>query len=471
MVDAEAMTRAAEHPGRLLDRIRRDRGTRPLTAVVMVALGLGVYAAAVGIGLLFGRSGPPGLCSRSLPRPSSRWRSNRSGRGPIAFSLGSPGAMRSRRRRTCWRTSPTRSAVDTRPGAAPTDRRDLGPGHAGGARQRYGSSCMAGSSRLPVARVDGHEFARPAGPRRTTVLAGRDRARRALGRADGGDASGPGPEPRRTPAVRGRRGAGRPDPARGRPPYGARTAPRRARAALRRPAPLPSGDRHPAGRRATAAGARHPRRSPTRGSRPAGQPAARADAARPRAGPRRRRSRAAGSGDAGDHPHARGAVPRPVPGDPRRVRAGPRPAGRGGTRGNAHHDRRAGAAPPAVRRRDHALLRLSRGAAERGEARQGNPGHGADSGAARRRRREDRPDRGGDRRRRRGFRYNGPDVHRGRGLENLRDRVDAAHGNLDITSAPGAGTRLVFSLPCSWPVLPAPVFPAPVFPAPDGGSA
>jgi signal transduction histidine kinase len=66
-----------------------------------------------------------------------------------------------------------------------------------------------------------------------------------------------------------------------------------------------------------------------------------------------------------------------------------------------------------------------------------------------------------------GFDATGAGFIAGRGLQNLRDRVDAAHGALDITSAPGAGTRLVFSVP----VLPATVFPATVFSTPDGGSA
>ena len=46
---------------RVLDRARRDRGVGLATAVAMVLLVAAVYAAAVGVAALFGRTGPPGL--------------------------------------------------------------------------------------------------------------------------------------------------------------------------------------------------------------------------------------------------------------------------------------------------------------------------------------------------------------------------------------------------------------------------
>jgi len=44
-----------------------------------------------------------------------------------------------------------------------------------------------------------------------------------------------------------------------------------------------------------------------------------------------------------------------------------------------------------------------------------------------------------------------PSLRRGRGLANLRDRVEALDGRLAVTSRPGAGTRLSIELPAQRP--------------------
>ena len=284
--------------------------------VTLVAL---VYAAVVGIGALFGRSGPPGLLLSIVATAVVA----------LAFE---PVRVRTRDRLlrlTHRERVPAPQAVlahftDTAGGRHPArelpDR--IASTLAEGTQARRAEVWLVVSDRLELAASWPDRDPLPdagGSPADRVSLEVRERGE-LFGRADRRHASGAVAEPGRATAVRGPRRAVGPHAAGVRPPHGARAAAGRAAAALRRSAPLPPRARRPAGRRATAAGAQHPRRGAAGGHRPAGEPAAGADPAGPGARARHGAARAAGGGDAGDHPDARRTLPRPLPGGPLRHR-------------------------------------------------------------------------------------------------------------------------------------------------------